>query len=160
MSRTSAANGGTTSPSCKDRIIRKSWKQELAARGEDKRPSPGAASLDEISAMQHIKQDKADVTIAQPGPGYPRKPPTSANDNDCEGSWSHPSPRGLGDNPTHPRFRYEEATPLQAVQTSFRSSWSGTLSRVTYVMGASIAMLGWMYLLCLALLTCVQAIAG
>jgi len=33
--------------------------------------------------MQHIKQDKADVTtVAQPGPGHPRKPPTSANDND------------------------------------------------------------------------------
>jgi hypothetical protein len=111
--------------------------------------------------MQHIKQDKANVTtVAQPGPGYHRKPPTSANDNDYEGSWSNPFPGRLGDNPTPPRFRYEEALPLQAVQTSFGSSWSGTLSRVTYVMGVSIAMLGWMYLLWFALLTCVQAIPG
>ncbi len=117
--------------------------------------SSGAVSLDEIGAMQHIKQDKTEL-----GPGHPRKPPTSANDNDCEGSWYHPFPRGLGDNPTHPRFQYEGATPVQAVHTRVRSSWSGTLSRVTYAMGVSIAMLGWMYLLWLTLLTCVQAIPG
>ena len=109
--------------------------------------------------MQHIKQDKANVTtVAQPGPGYPRKPPTSANDNDCEGSWSRPFPAGSATIQLTRVSDTKKRPPCR--QTSFRSSWSGTLSRVTYVMGVSVAMLGWMYLLWFALLTCVQTIPG
>ena len=77
--------------------------------------------------MQHIKQDKANVTtVAQPGPGHPRKPPTSANDNDCEGSWSRPFPAGSATIQLTRVSDTKKRPPCR--QTSFRSSWSGTLS--------------------------------
>jgi hypothetical protein len=121
---------------------------------------------------QHSKQDS--TTAAQRGTGertsFPSKLPTSANDNECE--WPSPLiplPEELNSissgkqeliervstESARPSFLFEEAT-AQAVQTSCRSSWRGTLGRVTYAVVVSIAMFGWLYLLCRASVIGVQ----
>jgi hypothetical protein len=123
---------------------------------------------------QHSKQDG--TTAAQRGtgarPSFPSKLPTSANDNDCEGPWPlNPLPEELNGisfqvdskelikrvstESARPSFLFEEAT-AQAVQTSCRSSWRGTLGRVTYAVVVSIAMFGWLYLLWRASVSGVQ----
>ena|SRR5438270_3288860 len=120
---------------------------------------------------QHSKQDETTALQRSIGarPGFPRKPPTSANDNNRDGPWPLiPFPERLDAIPTgHQELfhrlstQHEEATAEQTVQASFRSSsWRTTLGLGAYVVGASIAMFGWLYLLWLALITSVNGIFG
>jgi hypothetical protein len=125
---------------------------------------------------QHFKQDKAaGTTGAQPKPwSVPElssKPTTSsANDNDGGPLPQIPLPNGLdgirsGQRKLIEHFSIESQLPLlyeeataQAVQPSSRSSWRGTLGVVTYAVGTSIAMFGWIYVLWSALAASVQGI--
>lgn len=125
---------------------------------------------------QHSKQDgtTADQRGTGARPSFPSKLPTSANDNDCEGPWPlNPLPEELNGiscgqqeliervstESARPSFLFEEAT-AQAVQTSCRSSWRGTLGRVTYAVVVSIAMFGWLYFLWRASVSGVQMMLG
>ena len=124
---------------------------------------------------QHIKQDKAlGTSVAQRKPWsvpkLPSKPTVSANDNDGRPGPLNPVPKRLdgipsGERKLIERLSMESAQQLllcaeaTAVQPSSRSSWRGTLSVVTYAVGISIAMFGWIYLLWSALAAIVQGIS-
>jgi hypothetical protein len=109
---------------------------------------------------QHTKQDKAArTTAAQPKPwSVPErsnKPTSSANDND---GGPYRSERAR---PHSKRTAEVDRTLDRKGQTAFatgrsdragrqprsRSSWRGTLGVVTYAVGTSIAMFGWIYVL-------------
>ena len=118
---------------------------------------------------QHIEQDKADrTTLGQrkpsSAPELSRKPPTSANDNDC-GPWPLiPFSEVLNGIPSEQQQQIErfsiESARAQAIQRRSRSSWRGKLGVVTYAVGVSIAMFGWIYLLWLALAASVRGLLG
>src|SRR6185436_1748131 len=113
----------------------------------------------EIGAMtQHIKQDDPNgtsVTRRSTGaqPSFAGRPPTPANDNDCEGSWSlvpfsvalNSIPSGQQE-PTQrhstegvcPSILYEDVTTRQTVQAGSRSSWTAALGRLAYVAAVSV----------------------
>jgi hypothetical protein len=128
------------------------------ARQEGKRPLYCRAQTEIGAMMSHIKQDDPDgTTVTRRGTGehqgFHEQPPTSAaNGNEC--SWPLvPFPESA-----RPSLLYEEVTTPRAVQSGFRSSWRATSGRLAYVAVVSIAMLGWLYLLWLALVSRVQGI--
>jgi hypothetical protein len=95
--------------------------------------------------MSHIKQDDADrrLTIRRSAGAHQRfseeRAKSAANDN--QGPWPVvPLPEG-----SFPSFLSEE------VATPQRFSWKAKLILLTYAAGTLIAMLGWLYLLWLAI---------
>ena len=125
--------------------------------------------------MSRVKHDDPDgPTPIQSGIAhqrFPDPPPTSAaNDNACEGPSSqvpfstelNSMPSGQPEATTaiiesaFPSIPYEEVTNPQAVQVG--SSWRAMSGRLAYVAAVSVAMLGWLYLLWLALVSSMQAI--
>ena len=109
--------------------------------------------------VQRIEQDNpASMTVARQSIGahedFSGQLASAANDNNCEGPWPLvPFPEGL----FFPNEQHEpsESVTSHPVQESDRSYWRATLSRLAYAATVSIAMLGWLYLLGLALVSSV-----
>jgi hypothetical protein len=105
---------------------------------------------------QHIKQeDSVGISVARPSTGAPESfskqpPPSVADDNVCDGPWPLvPFPEGL--------LCAGGATPQRA-QEGPRSSWKATSGKLAFAATALIAMLGWLYLLWLAVVSSVEKI--
>lgn len=105
---------------------------------------------------QRIEQDNpASMTAAQSigtHEDFSGQPASAANDNNCEGPWPLvPFPEGL----FFPNEQHDPSKSVASDQESARSYWTATLSRPAYAATVSIAMLGWLYLLGLALVSSV-----
>ena len=99
--------------------------------------------------MSHIKRDVPDSAIVlrrsagQQGRLAERSVKSAANDNDNQGPW--PLVRFL-ESP-YPTFSFEDFTKPH------RTSWKGKLIRLAYVAAMPFAVLGWLYLLWLAIIS-------
>ena len=103
--------------------------------------------------MSRIKQDD---TISRAATLSKLQSSAPANDNDGDGAWPLlPFPESAS-----PPLSYQEVTTTPAIQTGLRSSWKATLSRLAYLAAVSMAMLGWSYLLVVALISSVMWIVS
>jgi hypothetical protein len=103
---------------------------------------------------QHSKQDETDGASAFQritGASFARKPPTSANDNDCNAPLPLiPFPAGA-DSLLREQQEVIDLFPAQPGRATLpTSSWKAMLGWFTYVLVVSIAMVGWLYVLWLA----------
>ena len=103
-----------------------------------------------ISIMTRQKQgDNRFVTRRSSEVALAKEAPTSANDNDWIGS------------PQLPLMTDQESfRPQSAEGTHPRPSWKGTFFRLLYVIAVSVSMLGWLYVIWLAVVSGLEGLMG